>query len=209
MNTKAKTPVAATKKKTSRPAPQGGNAEQTKVTNATKPADNSATDTLKGKAMATQAPVPNESLEDIEAQIKKLQAAHAAKLNAERKPALEAVLSQIKRYNFTAKELGFNAASAPVSASTDGAAAGSSKTVLLSYKPNLLGKATTFSKGDKLATPQKAFRELYEKDKANFAESLKATYKPGAAEYFETDAGKQELAYFIQQTTRDVGKRKA
>lgn len=81
------------------------------------------------------------------------------------------------------------------------------KTLLMSIKGSG-PKPTNFYQGDKLPTPQKAFRELFEKDKTKFAENLKAHYKQGAAEYFETDAGKQELAYFIQKTTRDVGTRK-
>lgn len=165
--------------------------------------------TKKGTAMAqTPAETSTQSVEELEQQIKQLQDAIATKLQAERKPALTSVLAQIKRYNFTAKELGFTSAPSAAPEASAPAPEGK-KVVLLSYKPNTLGKATTFAKGDKLPTPQKSFRELYEKDKENFAENLKALYQPGAAEYFETKEGKDELAYFIQKTTRDVGTRAA
>lgn len=69
-------------------------------------------------------------------------------------------------------------------------------------------RSTTFSKKDRnLLMPKEAFRKLWEGDKANFAENLKKHYKPGAEEYFQTEEGKQDLAYLIDRTTRDVAKR--
>ena len=80
--------------------------------------------------------------------------------------------------------------------------------VLLKIKEEgKLGKPTTYSKGQAIQTPQKAFRAIYEKDTKNFAENLKQYYQPGAAEYFETDAGKEELKKFIEKTSRNVSTR--
>lgn len=80
--------------------------------------------------------------------------------------------------------------------------------VLLKIKVDgKLGKPTTYAKGQAIQSPQRAFREIYEKDTKNFAENLKKYYEPGAAEYFETDAGKEELKKFIEKTTRPVTQR--
>lgn len=73
---------------------------------ATAPQDTKAQESTK----AVKDNTPELTIEQIEAQLEKLTKLKADKLTAERTPALERVLSDIKKYSFTAQELGIKAA---------------------------------------------------------------------------------------------------
>lgn len=155
----------------------------------------------KGNAMATEK--AQKTLAELMQEKAALENSIKQAMSVERPNALARIKDEVAMYNFTAKELGLASAAPAAAAPAAPAEAKPAKTVLLSYKGNG-PKSTTFAKGDKLPSPQKAFRDMYEKDTKNFAENIKAHYQPGAAEYFETKEGKDELAYFIKQTTRPV-----
>lgn len=173
---------------------------ETSAKSATQAAVSAVVQPPKGNAMATEK--AQKTLAELMQEKAALENSIKQAMSVERPNALARIKDEVAMYNFSAKELGL-ASAAPAAAPAAPAEAKTAKTVLLSYKGSG-PKPTTFAKGDKLPSPQKAFRDMYEKDTKNFAENIKAHYLPGAAEYFETKEGKDELAYFIKQTTRAV-----